>query len=316
MSSSAGRASPAWRSRASWPACGADVLLVDRYEIGERQTSACAVPEGWLAAMGAERSLRQELPGMTFTTPHGTRALPAAVELAGFDYRTLCEASARSRDARFETAKVSGRTGRRRAHRPRRRCTHRWSWTPSAGDGCSPAPRVPAARGAAQPRPRGAPPGERRGRRPRRLGRPLARPRAATAGACRRARRQRIGVGSYEPRHHVKRADRGLPRRLGADAVRCQGNWFPHRLRAATEDGVFFVRRQRGALLPAVAARASGRRSTSASPAGARSAACWRASARATQAWPATPPSARATARRSAARCASSASSPRCRRAC
>ena len=35
---------------------GADVLLIDRYAIGERQTSACAVPEGWLRTMGAERS--------------------------------------------------------------------------------------------------------------------------------------------------------------------------------------------------------------------------------------------------------------------
>ena len=61
--------------------CGADVLLIDRYAIGERQTSACAVPEGWLKTMGAERSLRAVLPDMTFTTPHGTRALPAAVAL-------------------------------------------------------------------------------------------------------------------------------------------------------------------------------------------------------------------------------------------
>ena len=37
---------------------GADILLLDRYEIGERQTSACAVPEGWLRTMGVERSLR------------------------------------------------------------------------------------------------------------------------------------------------------------------------------------------------------------------------------------------------------------------
>ncbi len=28
--------------------CGADVLIVDRYEIGERQTSACGIPTEWL----------------------------------------------------------------------------------------------------------------------------------------------------------------------------------------------------------------------------------------------------------------------------
>ena len=31
---------------------GADVLVVDRYEIGERATSACAAPTPWLHAMG------------------------------------------------------------------------------------------------------------------------------------------------------------------------------------------------------------------------------------------------------------------------
>ena len=33
---------------------GADVLVIDRYEIGERQTSACAAPTLWLEAMGVE----------------------------------------------------------------------------------------------------------------------------------------------------------------------------------------------------------------------------------------------------------------------
>ena len=38
---------------------GADVLVVDRYEIGERPTSACAAPTPWLHAMGvAGRSAR------------------------------------------------------------------------------------------------------------------------------------------------------------------------------------------------------------------------------------------------------------------
>ena len=30
---------------------GADVLVLDRYEIGERQTSACGIPTAWLTAM-------------------------------------------------------------------------------------------------------------------------------------------------------------------------------------------------------------------------------------------------------------------------
>ena len=38
-------------------ATGAEVLVVDRYEIGERQTSACACPTPWLHAMGVQGSI-------------------------------------------------------------------------------------------------------------------------------------------------------------------------------------------------------------------------------------------------------------------
>ena len=36
---------------------GASVLVVDRYEIGERQTSACACPTPWLEALGLSDSI-------------------------------------------------------------------------------------------------------------------------------------------------------------------------------------------------------------------------------------------------------------------
>ena len=52
--------------------CGADVLVIDRYEIGERATSACAAPRPWLEALGLTAAIRQELPGMGFHTPHGS----------------------------------------------------------------------------------------------------------------------------------------------------------------------------------------------------------------------------------------------------
>ena len=51
----------------------------------------------------------------------------------------------------------------------------------------------------------------------------------------------RVGVGSYEPRDHVKDPTVRLAEREEVDAVRYQGNWFPHRLRPATGDGVFFA---------------------------------------------------------------------------
>jgi flavin-dependent dehydrogenase len=51
----------------------------------------------------------------------------------------------------------------------------------------------------------------------------------------------RIGVGSYDPRFHVKEPTVRLATDEGADTVRYQGNWIPHRFRDPVEDGVFFV---------------------------------------------------------------------------
>ena len=41
-----------------------------------------------------------------------------------------------------------------------------------------------------------------------------------------------------------------MARRLDVDAVRYQGNWFPHALRPAAEDGVFFAGDSAGHCLP------------------------------------------------------------------
>jgi flavin-dependent dehydrogenase len=61
---------------------------------------------------------------------------------------------------------------------------------------------------------------------------------------------QRVGVGSYEPRDHVREPTEELASRLDRPAVRYQGNWFPHRLRPATLDGVFFVGDSAGHCFP------------------------------------------------------------------
>jgi flavin-dependent dehydrogenase len=61
---------------------------------------------------------------------------------------------------------------------------------------------------------------------------------------------RRIGVGSYEPRDHVKQPTIAVAERLGAAPVRYQGNWFPHALRDAAEDGVFFAGDSAGHCLP------------------------------------------------------------------
>ena len=63
----------------------------------------------------------------------------------------------------------------------------------------------------------------------------------------------RVGVGSFDPRFHVKEPTVELAERLRRDAVRYQGNWIPHRLRAATEDDVFFTGDSAGHCLPLTA---------------------------------------------------------------
>ena len=63
----------------------------------------------------------------------------------------------------------------------------------------------------------------------------------------------RIGVGSFDPRFHVREPTVRLAEDLGADVVRYQGNWIPHALRPATEDGVFFVGDSAGHCLPLTA---------------------------------------------------------------
>ena len=63
----------------------------------------------------------------------------------------------------------------------------------------------------------------------------------------------RIGVGSFDPRFHVKDTTVLLAEDLEQDPVRYQGNWIPHRLRAASDDGIFFVGDSAGHCLPLTA---------------------------------------------------------------
>jgi menaquinone-9 beta-reductase len=63
----------------------------------------------------------------------------------------------------------------------------------------------------------------------------------------------RIGVGSFDPRFHVRETTELLAEDLGRDRVRYQGNWIPHELRRATEGGVFFAGDSAGHCLPLTA---------------------------------------------------------------
>jgi flavin-dependent dehydrogenase len=63
----------------------------------------------------------------------------------------------------------------------------------------------------------------------------------------------RVGVGSFDPRVHVKDPTVQLAGDVGRAPEGYQGNWIPHRLRDATEDGVFFAGDSAGHCLPTTA---------------------------------------------------------------
>ena len=51
---------------------GARVLVIDRYELGERQTSACAMPTEWMHALELMDAWRQSFEEMVVHTPYRT----------------------------------------------------------------------------------------------------------------------------------------------------------------------------------------------------------------------------------------------------
>ena len=69
---------------------GARTLMIDRYEVGERQTSACAAPTDWLTALGLASSIRQTFSDLVIHTPHGTARYRLPWTFSTFDYRELC----------------------------------------------------------------------------------------------------------------------------------------------------------------------------------------------------------------------------------
>jgi flavin-dependent dehydrogenase len=225
---------------------GADVLLLDRYEVGERATSACAAPTAWLHAMGVEASIRQEIPHMRFTTPRGSVRYRLPWSWSSFDYRELCLALRAQTDARFETATVRGRDGnvvhtdRGSIEAPLVVDALGWRRV-LAAPGYQP-PEAPLSRGL-EVHPEGG--GEDLDVW---IDRSLVR--SGYGWSVPAAGEQRVGVASYVPRDHVKAPTVDLARRLERPPVRFQGNWFPHRLREAAEDGVFFVGDSAGHCFP------------------------------------------------------------------
>jgi flavin-dependent dehydrogenase len=216
---------------------GADVLVLDRYEIGERATSACAVPTPWMAVMGVEGAARQELPGMSFSTPRGRVRYRLPWSWTAFDYQQLCELLwAQCGDARFATAVVSGRTGDT-VHTDRGDVTapllvDAAGWRRVLGDPHVQPPEATLSRGL-EVHPHDADGTDLDVW----LDRSLIR--RGYGWSVPAAGERRVGTLSYDPHDHVKEPTRALARQLDVEIVRYQGNWFPHALREATVDGAF-----------------------------------------------------------------------------
>jgi menaquinone-9 beta-reductase len=229
-------------------ASGARVLVIDRYEIGERQTSACGIPTEWLRVLGLMGAHRQEFGRLVIHTPHGTSRFELPWTFSTFDYPELCRLLWDQCSAEFETAKVNGRTGDT-VHTDRGDLTapivvDALGWRRVLGSGYQP-PDAPLSRGL-EVHPWGA--GDEMEIWIDRRYVPAGYGWSFPAGD-----ELRIGVGSFDPRFHVKDTTVLLAEDLDRDPVRYQGNWIPHRLREATEDGVFFVGDSAGHCLPLTA---------------------------------------------------------------
>jgi flavin-dependent dehydrogenase len=238
----------------------ARVLVLDRYEIGERQTSACAAPTQWLVNLGLDGAIQQTFSSLLVHAPRGRSfrwALPWT--FSTFDYRTLCSLLAAQGDFTFETAKVSGRSDFASGTAPGDVTIHTdrgdvsaplvvdalgWRRVLGAGANVQP-PRARLSRGL-EIHPDGN-------------GRDLELwldPKYVRSGygwSFPADAEVRVGVGSFEPRDHVKEPTLALAREVEVPAVRFQGNWIPHQIRAATDDRMFFVGDSAGHCLPTTA---------------------------------------------------------------
>ncbi len=261
--------------------CGAKVLIVDRYEIGERQTSACGIPTEWLTRLSLQGSLRQTFSTLRVHTPAASARWQLPWTFSTFDYRELCALLWQQtglRETQFEIAKVDGITRAgdgepnvtsaasnvpsAASRPPAHACTH----TVHTDRGAIRAPFVVDALGwrrvlgqSLQIQPPNArlsrglevhPQGEGEEMElwidPRHI-------RAGYAWSFPAGDELRVGVGSFWPTHHVKQPTVALAAELQLPAVRYQGNWIPHQLRPATEAGVFFVGDSAGHCLPLTA---------------------------------------------------------------
>ncbi len=229
---------------------GAQVLVIDRYEIGERQTSACGIPTAWLDAMGLRESLQQTFGELVTHTPRATVRYDLPWTFSTFDYRTLCELLAEQGSFEFETATVAGRSaGAVRTDRGEIRAqliVDALGWRRVLGTGTPIQPPDALLSRGLEVHPHGT-------------GTDMeiwidrSYVPAGYGWSFPAAGELRIGVGSFDPRFHVREPTERLALDVGSETVRYQGNWIPHALRDATEDGVFYAGDSAGHCLPLTA---------------------------------------------------------------
>ncbi len=234
---------------------GASVLVLDRYGIGERPTSACGIPTDWLRALGMIEIELQRFDELVVHTPGRTTVLDLPYCFSTFNYDEMCEALWRECDATFAVATVEGRssaegeeitveTDRGPVSAPLVVDALGWRQILAAGGGFQPLD-APLTRALEV-----HPPGnsddlevwvDRRY------------VRAGYGWSFPAGEELRIGACSYHPPSHVREGADLLAADLGRDRVRYQGNWIPHKLRPATEGGVFFAGDSAGQCLPLTA---------------------------------------------------------------
>lgn len=233
---------------------GARVLMLDRYEVGERQTSACGIPTSWLEAMDLMGAHRQTFGRLLVHTARGDVGWRLPWTFSTFDYRTLCDLLRERGDAEFRTAKVEGVERGRGAHTVR---TDRGDvraplvvdalgWRRVLGDGPNVQPPEATLSRGLEVHPQG-------GGDDLELWIDRAIVPAGYGWSFPADGEVRVGVGSFDPRFHVKRPTVRLAEDLRRDPVRFQGNWIPHRIRPATEAGVFFAGDSAGHCIPTTA---------------------------------------------------------------
>ena len=195
-------------------------------------------------------SHRQTFGELVIHTPHTTARYKLPWTFSTFDYRTLCGLLAAQGEFEFETATVDGRDGdtvqtdRGEIRAPLIVDALGWRRVLGGGEPIQP-PDAYLSRGL-EVHPHGS--GDELEIWIDRKYVPAGYGWSFPAGD-----EVRVGVGSFDPRFHVKDTTVQLAQDLDREPVGYQGNWIPHRIREATEDGIFFTGDSAGHCLPLTA---------------------------------------------------------------